>query len=60
MEATKRGGVYEPGKLVPLDEFGINPQARRRALYALEEAGLIRVERPPGCSLIVTITEERE
>ena len=38
-----------------LREFGVEKDAASRALRALEGAGLVQVERPPGKSPIVTV-----
>ena len=38
-------------------QFGILPDAGRRGLAALERAGLVFVERPPGCCPRVTILD---
>jgi hypothetical protein len=40
-----------------LEKFGLNRYAGRRALKALESAGLVTVERGPGRSPIATIQE---
>jgi hypothetical protein len=37
--------------------FALDPHTVRRALLRLQQAGLIRVERKPGCSPIVTVLE---
>jgi hypothetical protein len=37
-------------------EYGIDRQAKRRALASLEKAGLIAVERPTGKTPVVTLT----
>jgi hypothetical protein len=37
--------------------FSLDPHTVRRALLRLQQAGLIRVERKPGCSPIVTVLE---
>jgi hypothetical protein len=36
-------------------QFALSPDAGRRGLAALEQAGLIEVERAPGCCPVVTI-----
>ncbi len=40
-----------------LEEFGVKPDAGRKALNRLEEAGLVATERHPGRKTIVTILE---
>jgi hypothetical protein len=37
--------------------LGVSEQAARRALQALETAGLVTVERPPGRGLVVTLLD---
>lgn len=55
----RNAGMSKTGSLrltnASLDGVGINRMAKSRALHALEEAGLIRVERPPGCLPVVTL-----
>jgi hypothetical protein len=38
-----------------LEDWGVPPSTARRALKSLEGAGLVRVERLPGCKARVTI-----
>ncbi len=40
-----------------LAEFGVTKDVKRRALEALEQAGLIKVERSPGMNPLVSIIE---
>jgi ABC-type metal ion transport system substrate-binding protein len=40
-----------------MEAFGVDIYAKRRALLVLEKAGLIRVDRKPGHSPVVTILE---
>jgi hypothetical protein len=40
--------------------FTLDPHTVRRALLRLQQAGLIRVERKPGCSPIVTLLDAPE
>lgn len=47
-----------PVRPARLRECGILPDAARRALRSLERAGLVTVERPPGCCPQVTILFE--
>ena len=39
------------------DRFGISPHSGRRGLADLETAGLVAVDRPPGCCPVVTIQD---
>jgi len=41
-----------------LSAFGVDRDAKRRGLAALEAAGLVTVERKPGRNPIVTIVEQ--
>jgi DNA-binding MarR family transcriptional regulator len=54
---TKARSVTLPGRL--LDEFGIDTDAKLRALKRLEQAGLISVERRPGHSAIIKLRAKK-
>ena len=57
LEAAKRYAkqVKLTGRMT--ESFGISPTSRRRALAALEAAGLIQIERRHGSSPVVTVIE---
>lgn len=38
-----------------IKDLGVSPPSGSRALRALEEAGLLQVERKPGCAPLVTV-----
>ena len=42
------------------DRFALSAEAGRVGLAALERAGLVAVERPPGCCPQVTILEAKD
>ncbi|MBT6157400.1 MAG: hypothetical protein HOL01_04970 [Planctomycetaceae bacterium] len=42
-----------------IERFGVNRQAGYRALAALEDAGLVTVDRKPGRCPLVSIREKR-
>jgi hypothetical protein len=44
-----------PFRLGEMAEQGVGEQSARRSLGALERAGLIRVDRPPGKKMMVTL-----
>jgi len=43
-----------------LQDFGVSRSSSYRGLKALENAGLIAVERQPGCSPLVTLKEHEK
>jgi hypothetical protein len=43
-----------------LSLFGVNRNAKYRALDLLEEANLVAVERHPGCNPLVTLLDAKE
>ena len=52
--AKMRGGAAPVGAALGR-QVGLDPRQRRRALAALEAAGLVRVERRPGNAPLVTV-----
>jgi len=50
----EKSGTIRLGNGV-LEQFGIKPDAKRRALLHLEKAGLIRVQREPNKNPLVTL-----
>jgi hypothetical protein len=56
-EAGRQGGRRTVGLCLPHAGLGISEQAARRALRALQAAGLVSVLRKPGCGLEVTLLD---
>jgi hypothetical protein len=57
LRSTMRGGQPVPVGQALANHLGISRDQRKRALAALEAAGLIQVERKPGCAPRVVVVE---
>lgn len=53
--AVKNASTIPLGNRILAERWGIHREAKRNALQALEQAGLIIVSRKPGASPLVTV-----